>query len=202
MILSNTFLVVFFLAVLAAVFALLRVKCKDLFSRGGAVIISFLVAFFAFYLVQLTATKMIFVENDPNSEGQYTHRLVRFYGNTSFDIDDYTIHTGDMNLKIGKYYLYNCTNTRMLMYPAVYGEGKKLEKFVYPNPIIIEVDSCKLIPDSPDFWFTDTPPERVYSGGHFIQSIVENFTGHAELKWGIVPLAVNENLEDAPKDED
>ena len=159
MIIPDLFLwIVGIIAFCLVIFVYLKYKGLSWNSFKVAVGVGFLAAIGAVLLITVPAKRIVIVEDfAEDSPGYYRHTEISCYGHP-----DVKLHSGDsfptkgLQLAVSKKYLFNYSNSGMLLYPIVYGNSsglpssfKKAENYKSPDPIYIEPGCYDEIPSCP-----------------------------------------------------
>ena len=143
-------------------------------------------------LITLPATGILLVEEKDGEPGTYTHKVINVYGKPDIR-NSYgeVIHLKETDLATGKTYLFNDTESGMLLYATIYASGKEKD-YEAPDPIYVYGGSYDQIPNSPTFWFTDAPDSITERQGA-LESIWATFFGSSTVKWAIIPYDLDED---------
>ena len=138
-------------------------------------------------LLMAPAKHIIVVNEKDGAPGTYTHKTFDVYGKPNLKIsEDETIRLTNAELERGKTYLFNDTDTSMLLYPMVYnfGKGKEIEK---PHWVLVDSLCYDQIPHAPDFWFADAP-DTISERHNVLEVLWNKIFGSAVIKWALVPF--------------
>jgi len=180
------------------IFLILKRRGKDEASLRLALFTGILAGFAAAALLTLPATGILLVEEKDGEPGTYTHKVINVYGKPDIrNSRGETIHLQETDLATGKTYLFNDTESGMLLYATIYASGKEKD-YEAPDPVYVYGGSYEQIPSAPEFWFTDAPDSITERQG-VLESIWATFFGSSTVKWAIIPYDLDED--DAEGDE-
>ena len=192
--------VVGILVAAVVIYLVIRRKGKDERSIRLAGIAGVLAGFAAAALLTWPATGILLVEEKEGEPGTYTHKVINVYGKPDFQNSrGETIHLNSTDVALGKTYLFNDTESGMLLYATIYASGKEKE-YEAPDPIYVDGGSYDQVPNSPEFWFTDAPDSITEREG-ILESIWASFFGSSTVKWAIIPYDLDEDEDDAEGEE-
>ena len=109
--------VVGILVAAVVIYLVIRRKGKDERSIRLAGIAGVLAGFAAAALLTWPATGILLVEEKEGEPGTYTHKVINVYGKPDFQNSrGETIHLNSTDVALGKTYLFNDTESGMLLY--------------------------------------------------------------------------------------
>ena len=192
--------VVGILVAAVVIYLIIKRKGKDENSIRLAIFAGILAGGALAALLTLPATGIILVEEKEGEPGTYTHKVINVYGKPDFQNSrGETIHLNSTDVALGKTYLFNDTESGMLLYATIYASGKEKE-YEEPDPIYVYGGSYDQIPNAPEFWFTDAPDTITERQG-LLESVWASLFGSSTVKWAIIPYDLDEDEEDAESDE-
>lgn len=198
MIINTTILLILSIIIgCAAVFLYLK-KTGD--TLGEVWRVAFLILFAAgamFYLaIESIATKVVVLEGD--SEWNYKHETILMLGSAYLMLSNgEVIDTNGHELKLGKTYCYNFTDTGMLLYPTVYTPTEGIFLFdtpedqEVPDAFYIDYGCYDEILTIPEFWFRDAP-ETLEVSEYFLERLWNSIFNISDIRWSVIPYAIEE----------
>ncbi len=206
MIIPNALLWIVGIAVFALVaFLYLKLRGRSVDNYKVAAFLGFLATLATILLVLAPSKRIVIVEKwDGENPGYYTHRQINAYGFPEISISTgESFPTKGLEIRRGGKYVFNCSDSGMLLYPVAYGKSgafKNTDDYKTPDPIYVEVGCYDEIPSIPDYWFTD-PPSSISESENILETIWNGLFGSVEVKWCITPYNV-EDYEEPTSDEE
>ena len=159
----------------------------------------------AYLLITAPAKQFVIVEDwGEDTPGYYRHTVIDAYGHPVIKLNSgECFPTKGLPLSIGKKYLFNCSNSGMLLYPIVYGNYsglpssfKKAEDYKAPEPTYVEVGCYDVIVSLPNSWFREEPPKSISTSENIFESIWHRIFGSVEIRWRIIPYKLPGEVEE------
>ena len=174
------------------IFLIIKRKGKGENAIRLALFAGILAGFAVAGLLTLPATRILLVEEKDGEPGTYTHQVINVYGKPDIrNSRGETIHLQETDLTTGKTYMFNDTESGMLLYATIYASSKEKD-YETPDPVYVYGGSYEQIPNAPEFWFTDAPDSITERQG-VLESIWATFFGSSTVKWALIPYDLDED---------
>ena len=205
MIIPDAFLWILGIAVFCLVaFLYLRLRGKSVDNYKVAAFLGFLATVATILLVLTPSKRIVLIEKWDGENPGYTHKQINVYGFPSITISNgESFPTKGLELRRGGKFLFNCSDSGMLLYPVAYGKSgafNNTDDYKTPDPIFVDVGCYDEIAGIPDYWFTD-PPASISESEHIFETIWNGLFGSVEVKWCITPYSIEDD-EEPSSDED
>lgn len=138
--------------------------------------------------INFTSKRIVFIMS--SHEGSYTYHKFYAYNTPTIElVNGESIDTDELDLEYRNLYVFNCSNSGMLLYPIIYSEviNDRVKRYQTPDPIYIGPNCFDSISKMPDFWFCD-PPQYIEQS-NIIDYIVQDILGYLDIRWCVIPYS-------------
>ena len=203
MIIPDSLLWIIGLAVLGVVmYFYLRKREKKYSNIRTGFALGLLAAIAICFLITLPANSIVVIENDSDANPPYDHTEYNTYGHPTIKLfGGSSLSTKEIDLKVGKSYLFNCSRRGMLLYPVAYtnmsglpSSFKKADEYKAQDPIYVKRGQHTEISKVPSYWCSN-PPKSIEKSENILERIWHTIFGVVDVKWCIIPYTPKEEIE-------